>query len=480
MSKVKSPQQAMLLVALCTFAGVAHAKRVAPIESPIKQIKQAVQFELKDPVTGDVLRNTPYVLITPETARNAAIRPAVTDAQGKTKAIKSLKTDLSDPTAPVILVQAEGTAGEVLLYNLNDVIEKPEPALDETGAAVVGEAVKPIANATPYVIWNKINNIALCGYGNAQGYTRAYFVENKKIWDGNTWVVPLKQNPVCSDARSALSELVNKDDSQGFENGFAYAKANFAVSEHQLNDYAYQHAISIIANKQADIQNSANKKAIQMAVDLAKANKDSSTLNSIGYDLSFSRGAYKQALPLLSEALNIKPNDCYYLNSKGYVLMRLGKLKESRDLLQASDVACNAVNDNGGAREGEDMDYPIAVNLAHLAENYALSGDAYIANQMLSRALALSPKAAIEEITEVVKSLTEKQIISKENLQAFIEYLNQSEAPPAAAQAGAATVDAAKSAAKAAVDAAKAAAAAVRDEVKKPKSSTKKVQIRHK
>lgn len=455
MSKIKSPQWSMLLVALCTFTGVAHAKRIAPIEAPAKTNKQAVQFELKDPATGELLRNTPYVLITPDTARNATIMPAVTDAQGKTKAVKSAKTDLSDPSTPVILVQAEGTKGDVLFYNLNDVVEKPEPATDETGAAMVDESVKPIANATPYVIWNKINNIALCGEANAQGYTHAYFVDHKSLWDGNTWVVPLKRKPVCSEARTALSELMNKDDSQGFENSFAYAKDNFAVSAHQLNDYAYQHAIAIIANKQVDIQNSANKNAINMAVDLAKASKNSNTLNSIGYDLGFNRGAYKQALPLLSEALTIKPNDCYYLNSKGYVLMRLGKLKESRDSLQASDMACKAVQESGSAREGEDMDYPIAVNLAHLAENYALSGDAYMANQVLERALSMSSKAAGDEIVEVVKNLTESHIISKENLQLFLNYINQ----PVSSESS----DAAKAGAAAAV---RAAARAAHEEIK--------------
>lgn len=408
---------ALLVVAFgCT--GVAQAKRVNPNAVP----NQLVQYVLTDPVSDLPLANTPYVLMTPHGKKGVPIKPLLTDDKGRTGVVKETQTyDLADPAAPVVLVQAEGNGSQLLLLNLNDSNHDNRDSV-EAGA---GDATSRVPKAAPYMIWNKDSNQALCGRANAQGFTQAYFVQANGVWDDGNYILRLKNGASCADARTAMAELSDDMDSDAFERGHAYAREHFVLTGKQTDGFVYEHANDLIRNPSADIEHGANKRALERAIDLAKDKRDAAQLNMLGYGLGFERHAYKRSLPLLTEALKIEPNDCYYLNSKGYVLMRQGDLKASRELLQASDVACQAARTHGEINvRDQDPAYPIAVNYAHLAENYGLSGDAYMANEFLNRALKEGAVRAKDEIFEVIKNLGEKKMVSDTNLQLFALYLS--------------------------------------------------------
>ncbi|AXF85289.1 hypothetical protein DTO96_101019 [Ephemeroptericola cinctiostellae] len=398
----------------CT--GAAQAKRVNPNALP----NQQVQYVLTDPVSDLPLANTPYVLMTPHGNKEVPIKPMLTDDKGRTREVKEAqKYDLTDPAAPVVLVQAEGNGSQLLLLNLNDANRDPTEA--DAGEVVPSHVPK----AAPYMIWNKDSNQALCGRANAQGFTQAYFVPANGVWNEGNYILHLKNGASCADARVAMAELNDDMDSDAFERGHAYAREHFVLTNKQADGFVYEHASDLIRNPSADIEHGANKRALERAIDLAKGKRDAAQLNMLGYGLGFERHAYKRSLPLLTEALNIEPNDCYYLNSKGYVLMRQGDLKASRELLQASDVACQAARIHGGTEvRDQDPAYPIAVNYAHLAENYGLSGDVYMANEFLNRALKEGAVRAKDEIFEVLKNLGEKKMVSDANLQLFALYLS--------------------------------------------------------
>ena len=396
-------------------AGVAQAKRVNPNAVP----NQLMRYVLTDPVSDLPLARTPYVLMTPHQKKGALIKPVLTDDEGRTQLVKEPQTyDLTDPAAPVVLVQAEGNGSQLLLLNLNDANRDPAEA------EVMGALPSRVPKAAPYMIWNKDSNQALCGHVNAQGFTHAYFVKANSAWDEGNYILRLKNGTACADARTAMAELNDDMDSNAFEQGHAYAREHFVLTDKQIDGFVYEHANGLIRNLSVDIERGANKRALQRALDLAKDRRDAAHRTMLGYGLGFERHAYKRSLPLLSEALKIKPNDCYYLNSKGYVLMRQGDLNASRELLQASDVACQADRNHVGMGvRDQDPAYPIAVNYAHLAENYGLSGDAYMANEFLNRALKEGAVRAKDEIFEVVKNLGEKKIVSDANLQLFALYV---------------------------------------------------------
>lgn len=396
--------------------GVAQAKRVNPNTLP----NQSVSYVLTDPVSDLPLTNTPYVLMVPHGQKEAKIKPMMTDDKGRTQVLKDAQAyDLTDPAAPVVLVPAEGNGSQLLLLNLNDASRDPA----ETGSEV--SVTRDVLKAAPYMIWNKDSNQALCGHANTQGFTNAYFVEANSAWDDGNYILRLKDGASCADARTAMAELNNGMDSEAFEQGHAYARKHFVLTDKQADGFVYEHASDLIRNQSVDIDRGANRRALERAIDLAKNKRDAAQLNMLGYGLGFERKAYKRSLPLLTEALTIEPNDCYYLNSKGYVLMRQGDLKASRELLQASDVSCQAAKNRGGTDvRDQDPVYPIAVNYAHLAENYGLSGDAYMANEFLNRALKEGAVRAKDEIFEVVKNLGEKKIVSDANLKLFALYLN--------------------------------------------------------
>ena len=407
-----------LLVMGVMYGATAQAKATRSGLLP----SQVVQYVLTDPVLNLPLVNTPYVLMTPHGANNGGMQPMLTDDKGHTRVLKETQRyDLNDPAAPVILVQAEGRGSQMLLLNLNDAVGEPVAA--ET--AVAAESTPVASKGTAYLIWNKDSNQALCGHANVQGFTQAYFMKAGTAWDEGNYLVRLKDGAVCADARTAMAQLNDEMDSEAFEQGLNYARGHFSLTGKQMDGFVYEHVSNMIHNQAVDIDRGANKRVLNQAIDMARGTGDAAQLNMLGYSLGFERQAYKRSLPLLTEALKIKPNDCYYSNSKGYVLMRQGDLNASRELLQASDVACQADRARGGsALRDQDPIYPIAVNLAHLAENYGLSGDAYMANDFLNRALKEGSVRAKDEISEVVKHLGDKKIISDDNLRIFALYLN--------------------------------------------------------
>ncbi|TDR32307.1 tetratricopeptide repeat protein [Hydromonas duriensis] len=404
------------VTAACLASGVVQAKTVAK-----KAERHATQYVLTDPVTGAVLPYTPYVLFTRHVSLADAGKVWYTDAQGRTRAIQGeTPEDLNNPAAPVVLVQAEGKEGHMLLVNLHDVAGAGEQQTGQPTAAVDFKGA-------PYVLWNKVNHQALCGHSNAQGFTQAYFVPRNSGWDKEMYVLRLKGDQPCREVRASLINLFNTADSSAFEQGYDYAREHFVLNEKQESSFIYHHVGELIENKTASIDQGANKRMITRAIDLAKSTQDAGQLNMLGYSLGFERKDYKRGLPLIDQALSIKPNDCYFLNSKGYLLMRQGDLKQSRSFLEASDAACQANRAQLGGQEALDMAYPIAVNYAHLAENYGLSGDESMANDYFNRALKEGSARAKNELVEVARHLSEKNILNSANLQLFALYLAYAE-----------------------------------------------------
>lgn len=396
--------------AMC-FSGTVQAGAVVKKESVSAA---SHQYVLKDPVSHDILTSEPYFLMDLSGKTKKAHQEGISDNQGRTAAVSGKFYDLNDPVAPIVLVRAEGNGTAVTLRNLND-----------ASFAAIDPSKKHVPEGAPYVFFNAYNNQALCGFANKQGFTQAYFVNPNNAWNDKAGVFLLKdhagQTP-CASTRKALVQVFDGTDSDAFFQGLAYVKKHLVMEESTPKTLLNLHVNRLIESKNVQL-NSANQNAISQAIALALSEKDDVKLNTIGYSLGFYRQNYKQALPLLDEALTIKPSDCYYLNSKGYLLMRMGDLVTSREYLQQADSACKAAAASGSSLRDTDP-YALAANDAHLAENYGLSGESEKANQYFKLALSRKSVRAYAEITEVGVHLTKTKMLDDSNQSMFRAYLN--------------------------------------------------------
>ena len=374
----------LLALALLASTSAAYAK--------------AVPQTLTDPLTDAPLANTPYFMASTGEKLSGLM---YTDAAGKTR-----------PSAqkPLILVQAEGNGKQLFIANLHDTL----PATST-------------AKSTPYLIFNPVNNQALCGNSNSAGFSHAYFMDDAQLWYDNSVAFERQPAQNCASARGNASQLLGNDSAQ-FMSGYDASTQSFVLTDEHKKQFLYAHIDKIIKDKSVDLNASPVKSVMKQAVKTALNDNNDGRLNSMGYSLGFERQEYKKGLALLDDSLRIKPDDCYATNSKGYLLMRTGDLKQSREYFEASDKACLEA---AKANPDEDYAYPLAVNYAHLAENYGLSGDNNQANSYFNHALRIGSAKARDEITEVATHLQEKQILSKANLELFISYIRWIEQPAA-------------------------------------------------
>ncbi len=98
-------------------------------------------------------------------------------------------------------------------------------------------------------------------------------------------------------------------------------------------------------------------------------------LNALGYTLADRTGRYEEAYEFIKQAMNLKPNDFYILDSMGWVLYRLGRLEESIEYL---NKALNARNDPEIA--------------AHLGEVLWVKGERDAAKEIWGTALQETPE----------------------------------------------------------------------------------------
>jgi tetratricopeptide (TPR) repeat protein len=372
----------------------AQAKRTNPL--PPSAPNPASRLILRDAETNLPLPNTPYFYADKVSAPQNA--PLMTNATGATHVRVPTKTK-----EDYVLVPADGQGAQVFLVQIQATIATPQ--------------------GTPYVIFNPQNNQALCGKINRAGWSNAYFMNNTQSWYDDGILIPTQTGLSCSQARSQLIALLGHD-SEAFAKAHQTIAQSFVMTPEQADSFAYQHATAIIEDKSVNIEQSAAQQIIEAEIDKARAQKNASHLNSLGYALGFERQQYKRGLGLLTESLAIKPNDCYATNSKGYLLMKSGKPKEALTYFYQSDAACKAAfNQATSPAEQTAAVYPIAANFAHMALNYDLLGDAYLANEFFGRALRLGVTKPIAEFTEVAQSLIKSKTLSPENQTLYADYL---------------------------------------------------------
>ncbi|MGL4767234.1 MAG: tetratricopeptide repeat protein [Formosimonas sp.] len=345
---------------------------------------------LLDPATQKPLPHTPYFMV----LKGEKVKGiAYTDANGKTQATSR---------QPDILVQAEGTGKELLLVNLK------EAQIEQAGKASV-----------PYIIYNPVSHQALCAHANAKGDSHAYFMDDAQLWYKNALMFERQTNASCAQARTDISPLLNSD-SEKFLAAYESGSSSVLMSKKQKKQLLYAHVSNLIDDKKSDFNSKAAQKTLDLAANTASDEQNSMQLNSIGYSLGIERQNYKQGLRLLDEALLISPNDCYATNSKGYLLMRSGKIEQSREYFEASDKSCKEAAKTGSTNT---YDYPITVNTVHLAENYALLGDVDKANAYFLSALKIGSAKAEREISEVARNLIKSKVLSASNQRLYAAYL---------------------------------------------------------
>ena len=103
---------------------------------------------------------------------------------------------------------------------------------------------------------------------------------------------------------------------------------NSAIGDDYNQDLLYARAMLAEKMDRLDILESDLKQILSHDPDNAQA------LNALGYTLADRTSRYDEALELINRALTLSPNDYYILDSKGWILFRLGKLDEAIEYLQ--------------------------------------------------------------------------------------------------------------------------------------------------
>lgn len=112
--------------------------------------------------------------------------------------------------------------------------------------------------------------------------------------------------------------------------------------------------------------------------------KHAQALNALGYTLADRTDRYQEAYGYIKQALELRPDDYYILDSMGWVLYRLGRLPEALEYLQRA------------AAKSQDPEVA-----AHLGELLWVMGDRAAAREVWNNALQASPDA--KKLLDVIK-----------------------------------------------------------------------------
>ncbi len=144
---------------------------------------------------------------------------------------------------------------------------------------------------------------------------------------------------------------------------------NAALEEHpSSSDLLYARALLAERLDQIDLVER-DLKAI-----IAREPNNADALNALGYTLADRTERYQDALGFIERALALKPDDHYIIDSMGWVLYRLGRLKEAADYLR------RAMELSGDAEVA-----------AHLGEVLWVMGDKEAAREIWQAALRSTP-----------------------------------------------------------------------------------------
>ncbi|MCP4040617.1 MAG: tetratricopeptide repeat protein [Gammaproteobacteria bacterium] len=117
---------------------------------------------------------------------------------------------------------------------------------------------------------------------------------------------------------------------------------------------------------------------------LALEPKNVQALNALGYTLADRTDRYEEAYQLIHQAISLKPQDYYILDSMGWVLYRLGRYQEALDhLRRAAEIT---------------KDAEVA---AHLGEVLWVTGDQQAARDVWDSAIKIAPDA--KQLLEVIE-----------------------------------------------------------------------------
>jgi tetratricopeptide (TPR) repeat protein len=151
--------------------------------------------------------------------------------------------------------------------------------------------------------------------------------------------------------------------------------------------------VDLLVSRAQFANQSGNKAALEKDLLLAfekvdKQNVDQ--LNSIGFSLATLTNHYPEGYQLLKEALVLKPEDAYILDSVGWVLYKMGKNQEALDYLQKSY-----------AKKDELSPENIPEVSAHLGEVLWKTGKQKQATELFKKTLRDYPESKI--VKETVK-----------------------------------------------------------------------------
>lgn len=93
-------------------------------------------------------------------------------------------------------------------------------------------------------------------------------------------------------------------------------------------DLLYDYAMAAEKSDKVDLMETALRKVIELAPDNQHA------YNALGYSLAERNIRLKEAQALIEKALALAPEDPFIMDSMGWVLFRLGKLKDAEDILR--------------------------------------------------------------------------------------------------------------------------------------------------
>ena len=153
---------------------------------------------------------------------------------------------------------------------------------------------------------------------------------------------------------------------------------NTALDNHYDPDLLYARAMLAEKMDRLDVMEADLRKVIETDPQNAQA------LNALGYTLADRTDRYAESQKLIDQALALRPDDFFILDSKGWVLYRLGKLDEAIVYLRR---AYEQVSD--------------AEIAAHLGEVLWVSGNQKEAREILDAALKATPdNTHLQEVIE--------------------------------------------------------------------------------
>jgi tetratricopeptide (TPR) repeat protein len=153
---------------------------------------------------------------------------------------------------------------------------------------------------------------------------------------------------------------------------------NTALDNHYDPDLLYARAMLAEKMDRLDVMEADLRKVIETDPQNAQA------LNALGYTLADRTDRYAESEKLIDQALALRPDDFFILDSKGWVLYRLGKLDEAIVYLRR---AYEQVSD--------------AEIAAHLGEVLWVSGNQKEAREVLDAALKATPdNTHLQEVIE--------------------------------------------------------------------------------